>query len=127
MASINEIKKAIFSMKKFGSPGPDGIQAAFYQHFWSEVGTSVTSMVNQALQTGMVPKDLFQVFITLIPKKEISKFAADFRPTSLLNVTFKIISKVLVNHMRPMMTTIIGPHQNSFLPGRSTLDNIILT
>lgn len=49
-----------------------------------------------------------------------------FRPITLLNVVFKIISKVLVNRMRPIMSKLVGPFQNSFLPGRSTMDNVIL-
>lgn len=35
--------------------------------------------------------------------------------------------KVIVDRLRPIMKHLISPHQNSFLPGRSTLDNIILT
>lgn len=53
--------------------------------------------------------------------------AANFRPITLLNVAFKVILKVLVNRMRPIMCKLIGPRHNSFLLGRSTLDNVILT
>ncbi|XP_019163505.1 PREDICTED: uncharacterized protein LOC109159849 [Ipomoea nil] len=126
-ASVEEVKKAAFGMKKFGSPGPDGIQAAFYQHFWEDVGPTLTHLVNQALNSSMVPKSLLQAFMTLIPKKDNPKSAADFRPITLLNVAFKVISKTIVNRMRPLMCDLIGPHQNSFLPGRSTQDNVILT
>ncbi|XP_031126953.1 uncharacterized protein LOC116029190 [Ipomoea triloba] len=125
--TIDEVKKAVFGMKKYGSPGPDGIPVIFYQHFWEEVGTVLTDMVNQALETGMVHKSLLQACMTLIPKKDTPETAADFRPITLLNVAFKVISKVLVNRMRPIMCKLIRPHQNSFLPGRSTLDNVILT
>lgn len=31
--TIDEIKNAVFSMKKFDCPRPDGIPTAFYQHF----------------------------------------------------------------------------------------------
>ncbi|XP_031130731.1 uncharacterized protein LOC116032362 [Ipomoea triloba] len=124
---IEEVKKAVFGMKKYGSPGPDGIPAIFYQHFWGEVGPTLTNMVNLALETSTVDKSLLRAYMTLIPKKDTPETAADFRPITLLNVAFKVISKVLVNRMRPIMCKLIGPHQNSFLPGRSTLDNVILT
>ncbi|XP_031120447.1 uncharacterized protein LOC116023586 [Ipomoea triloba] len=126
-ASLDEVRKAIMGMKNFESPGPDGIPALFYQHFWNEVGMALTNMVNQALATGTVNRSLLHAYMTLIPKKETPESAADFRPITLLNVAFKVISKVLVNRMRPIMCNLIGPHQNSFLPGRSTQDNIILT
>ncbi|XP_019167697.1 PREDICTED: uncharacterized protein LOC109163410 [Ipomoea nil] len=122
-----EVKKAVFDMKKFGSPGPDGIQAAFYQTFWEEVKSHITTFVKKVLRDGRVPPKILESFITLIPKKDSPETASDFRPITLLNVSFKIISKVIVNRMRPIMKNLIGPFQNSFLPGRSTADNIILT
>lgn len=99
----------------------------FYQHFCEEISPALTKLVNQAIETGSVHKSLLQAFMTIIPKKEAPKSAADFRPITLLNVAFKVISKVLVNRVRPIMCKLIGPHQNSFLTGRSTLDNVILT
>nr|BAE79385.1 unnamed protein product [Ipomoea batatas] len=126
-ASLEEVKKAVFGMKKYGSPGPDGIPAVFYQQFWGEVGPAMTDMVNHAFENGSTYISQLQAFMTLIPKKDTPETAADFRPITLLNVSFKVISKVLVNRLRPIMSNIIGPHQNSFLPGRSTMDNVILT
>ncbi|XP_031091057.1 uncharacterized protein LOC115996050 [Ipomoea triloba] len=126
-AYSDEVKKLFFGMKKFGSPRPDGIQVIFYQHFWEDVGPALTTFVNQALGSGSVHKSLLKAFVTLIPKKDIPDSETDFKPITLLNVAFKVISKVIVNRMRPIMCNIIGLHQNSFLPGRSTLDNIILT
>ncbi|XP_031127486.1 uncharacterized protein LOC116029577 [Ipomoea triloba] len=64
-----EVKKAIFGMKKLGSPGPDGIPAVFYQHFWDDVGPALTKLVNQALDSGSVHKSLISACMTLIPKK----------------------------------------------------------
>ncbi|XP_019162696.1 PREDICTED: uncharacterized protein LOC109159124 [Ipomoea nil] len=126
-ATMEEVRKVAFGMKKFGSPGPDGIPAIFYQHFWEDIGPTLTGLVNRALSTSKVPTSLLRAFITLIPKKDVPETASDFRPITLLNVNFKVVSKVLVNRMRPIMCRLIGPHQNSFLPGRSTLDNVILT
>ncbi|XP_019181390.1 PREDICTED: uncharacterized protein LOC109176414 [Ipomoea nil] len=126
-ADTQEVRKAVFGMKRMGNPGPDGIQAAFYQDFWDIVSNPITDLVNQALTTGRVPVGILESFVTLIPKKDNTESAADFRPITLLNVVFKIITKVVVNRLRPLMDKLVGPHQNSFLPGRSTLDNIVLT
>lgn len=49
-----------------------------------------------------------------------------FRPISLCNVLYKILSKVLVNRLRPVLSSFIGSFQSAFLPGRSTCGNAIL-
>lgn len=110
VATLDEVRRAVFGMKRFGSPGPDGIQAAFYQDYWDIVGRSVTNLVNNALRTGRVPVKLLNSFIALIPKKDNPEGAGDFRPITLLNVVFKIISKVIVNRLRPIMTKLVEPY-----------------
>ncbi|XP_019186423.1 PREDICTED: uncharacterized protein LOC109181124 [Ipomoea nil] len=126
-ATVEEVRHAVFGMKRFGSPGPDGIQAAFYRHYWDIVGDLVTNFVNSCLISGTVPTGMLEAYMTLIPKKDCPENAGDFRPITLLNVIFKIVSKVLVNRLRPVMKKLVGPFQNSFLPGRSTLDNVVMT
>lgn len=114
-------------MKKFGNPDPNGIQVAFYQEYWEVVKHHITEFVISALLTGIVPPKILEAYITLIPKKDMPEMACDFRRITLLNVVFKIISKVIVNIMRPIMHDLIGPFQNSFLSGISMMDNIVLT
>lgn len=41
-------------------------------------------------------------------------------------MAYKIITKVLVNHLRPFLDDMISPLQSSFIPGRGTSDNAIL-
>lgn len=91
------------------------------------VGNVVINMVNSTLTTGRVPRSILEAFITLILKKDNPENAGDIRLITLLNVVYKIISKVFVNKMRLLMEKLIGPFQNSFIPGRSTLDNVTLT
>ena len=49
-----------------------------------------------------------------------------FRPITLCNVIYKIISKLLVNHLKPFMDSLITPFQNAFIKGRNISDNILL-
>lgn len=54
-------------------------------------------------------------FIVLIPKSDDPNFFNDFRPISLYNCIYKIISKIIVNHLKPILSEFISPEQFDFL------------
>ena len=71
-------------------------------------------------------REVNQTFLMLIPKVPNPEFMRDFRPISLCNVIYKLITKIIVNRIKPVMSTIISPNQCSFVPGRLSSDNIIV-
>lgn len=64
--------------------------------------------------------------IILIQKNNNPYFINHYRPISLCNVTYKIISNILVNRIRPIINEIISPYQNAFVPKRCIGGNIAL-
>ena len=53
---------------------------------------------------------------------EVKKPAAlaQCRPIPLYNVIYKVIAKVAVSRLRPLLEKLLSPNQNSFIPGRGT-------
>ena len=49
-----------------------------------------------------------------------------FRPISLCNVLFKIITKAMVGRLKGIMNKLIGPAQSSFILGRLSAGNIVV-
>ena len=60
----------------------------------------------------------------LIPKVKAPIKAKDYRPISLCNVIYKIITKLLVNRMKTILSMIISPEQSAFVSGRIISDRV---
>lgn len=106
--------------------GPDGFKASFFQKHQRLVGEDVyRAFLNTLHGVGMDPS-LHSIFIALIAKKCKPQFVNDFRPISLYNVTYKLISKVIVNTLKPSMDLIISCSQIAFIPRRIFTDNILI-
>ena len=64
--------------------------------------------------------------IVLIPKKLGSETISHFRPISLCNTIYKIVTKILVNRLKHLMPTLVSPSQIAFVLGRRGTDNVII-
>lgn len=81
-----EVQQACSQMATLTAPRPDGMSSIFYKSFWHIVGEDVTTVVLQALNSGILLKSINTTFISLIPKIKNPKKVSDFRPISLCNV-----------------------------------------
>lgn len=82
-------------------------------------------MQGMFLRIPLIP-GINEALICLIPKGEQSETLNQFQPISLCNVLCKAVSKVLSNRLKPLMSTLTGMFQASFIPGRSIVDNIVV-
>lgn len=126
MVSTEEIEEALWSMKPYKAPGPDGLRAGFFQRFWLLVGDSVRKEVEKVFTQRKVPAYLNNTHIVLIPKIQGPATIGNYRPISLCNSVYKIITKIIVARIRPHLDTLISPCQTAFVLGRRGVDNAII-
>lgn len=113
-------------MHPLKSLGPDGFVAVFYQKSWATIRNEVCSVVLDFLNGGSFDEKINETYICLIPKIKNPTRITEYRPISLCNVFYKLISKVLANRMKKILATIISPNQSAFIPGRLITDNILI-
>lgn len=121
-----EIKRALFDMGPLKAPGPDGLNPLFFQSQWEVVGPSIVSTVHRIVDEPAEVRSINQTSIVVIPKIDVPENFRDFRPISLCNVIYKVITKTITNRLKRIMPIIISPHQSSFVPGRQGADNVVV-
>ena len=122
-----EVKKALFQMNPTKAPGPDGMNPLFFQKYWHIVGTDVSDAVLDYINSGKFLQSINFTHITLIPKKKNLELMSYFRPISLCNVIFKLVSKVLPNRLKRILGRIISDCQSTFVAKRVITDNILVS
>ncbi|KAM1833418.1 hypothetical protein ACFX13_023244 [Malus domestica] len=76
------------------------------------------------MQGSSSPATLNATYIVLIPKVPHPETVSQFRPISLCNYSYKVLSKVLANRLKVILPMLISPSQNAFVVGCQIQDNI---
>lgn len=124
--SKEENKIAIKGMNATKAPRSDGAHALFYQHYWDLVGEDTTRVCLGILNEGEEMEPINKTLITLIPKIKDPKRMRDFRPISLCNVIYKIVSKFISNRLKKVFDSLISHSQSAFITGRQISDNVLV-
>ncbi|KAL8143030.1 hypothetical protein V2J09_016062 [Rumex salicifolius] len=107
----------LHSMNPYKSPNPDGFHAIFYQRNWGVVGSNIWSRLDDGFANA---------FMVLLHKVDNPSQPEHLRPISLLNVAFKLVTKTIVNRLKPVLPLIVSPSQDAFIHGRKIIDNIVI-
>ena len=107
-SSIDEFKYVFSLMDPNKSLGPYGLNPAFYKKLWNLCGPNIFTATISWLENGSLPQQINQTSIVLIPKIPNPVTMKEFRPISLGNILYKIISKTLANRINPLLTKCIS-------------------
>ena len=112
------------NMKNNKTPGPDGFTVEFFKFFWQDIGKYLLRSINYSFEIGELSITQKQGIITLLPKgnkpRDVLK---NWRPISLLNTTYKIISGCIANRIKQSIDKLIHENQKGFLAGRCIAEN----
>jgi len=121
---LSEIKQVLKGMGNGKSPGSDGFTGEFYKFFFPDLGHFLLRSLNHAFSSGELSITQKQGVITCLPKGDKPReYLKNWRPISLLNVDYKILSGVLARRMKGVLSTIIGETQKGFLRNRFISEN----
>lgn len=121
-----EIKEIVDALHPLKAPGPDGFPGIFYRHYWRIIKQNVISCVQESFRTGDISRGLNRSYLVLIPKNHHPTEFNHFRPISLCNFNYNIISKIIAMRMQSLLPQMILLNQGAFVQGRWIADNTVL-
>lgn len=124
--SAERICKVFFSMPSNKSPGPDGFPCEFFTTTWPFIAQDFTIAVQSVFKLGFLPKGINSTILALVPKNLVAKEMKDYRPIACCNVLYKVVSKILANRLKVILTRIILKNQSAFVKGRLLMENVLL-
>ncbi|RVW77375.1 LINE-1 retrotransposable element ORF2 protein [Vitis vinifera] len=117
----DEIHAALMEMNEDKAPGPDGFTLPFWQSCWEFIKEEILEMFKEFYEHSSFLKSLNNTFLVLIPKKSGVEDLGDFRPISLLEGLYKLLTKVLANRLKIVVGKVVSTSQNAFVRGRQIL------
>ena len=125
--TIEECAKVLKTFPPGKSPGDDGFTAEFYTYFFDLVSHDLVNSFNTAYKEGELSISQRRGVITLVPKEDSGlSDLSNWRPITLLNLDYKITSKVIAKRIQKILPRIIHPDQTGFVKGRYIGQNIRL-
>lgn len=106
--TLDEIHQTLKSIGGFKAPGPDGIQAIFYQKQWRVVGNDFCDLIFFVLQDPNKVGELNDTLLVLILKEDVVTNMKQFGLISLCNVSYKTITKLVARRIRWLMLKLVG-------------------
>ena len=90
----------------------------FFLDLFDILGRDLLQVIEDSRSSGWIPASFNSTFIALIPKFDNATSLNEFRPISLCNCVYKIISKVIAKRLKVILSAQISAEQFGFLEGR---------
>ena len=110
LITVSELKNSLNTFDRNETPGSDGLPFEFYLTFWEDIEHILAQR---------------QGILSIIPKKgKDCELLKNWRPLSLLNFDYKLLTKCLSIRLKKVLPNIIHRDQTGFLKGRCIGENI---
>lgn len=121
-----EIRKLFFKLNPNKAPGPDGLTSGFFKGAWATLGEEAVLSVQQFFSSSFLPAATNSTILTLVPKFHGASKISEYRPIAFLNTVYKVISRLLVARLKPILQHLILPCQTAFVKDRLLVENTVL-
>ena len=108
------------------SPGPDRIPNKLYKTLALTLAPLLVEVFNESKKEGSLHPTCIEGLISVLYKKKDRDDPRNYRPVTLLNGDYKILTRILTRRMNTAVLQFVSPQQNGFVPGGFLPENIML-
>ncbi|KAE9414048.1 hypothetical protein Angca_002619, partial [Angiostrongylus cantonensis] len=120
----SEVRVAIENMKRGTAPGPDNITADFLRAGGHNLHVLLADHMTAYLQKEKIPDQWRTSRTVILPKKEDRKDLRSCRPIYLLNVLYKLFTKIILSRISTTLDEAQPVEQAGFRKGFCCMDHI---
>jgi hypothetical protein len=125
--SLEELDNAMHSAKLSSAGGMDGLNNRALRKFWKVIRQPLCNYAKKITVTGTLTDTFSTASIKLIPKKGNLSEIKNWRPISLLNCIYKIISCAVNNRLQKVSSIVLSRAQKGFIKNRYIQECLINT
>ncbi|GBG68541.1 hypothetical protein CBR_g3085 [Chara braunii] len=114
---VEEVRQTLKTMAKGKSPGVDELTVEFYAANWNAFGPALVNLYNEVLVGGKLGKGMTHKVISMLFKKGDKSEVRNWRPISLLNVSYKMLAKILARRLSRYLPELVERDQGAFVQG----------
>ena len=123
--TIKELERALSKMNNNKSPGMDGLPKEYYTKLWDHIKYDILAYSQELDLLKSLPEKSTTGIIKLIYKKNDARYLKNWRPISLLNVDFKLITSMIAQRLSNVLPKLISPNQSCGVKNRFIFENLM--
>jgi hypothetical protein len=123
---LDELETALMSLKPGRAAGFDGIYPEFMKNFGAQTKEWIISFMNDIVSTSKIP-NLFRraKVISIIKPGKYGTDPAHYRPISLLSVVYKLVERLILQRIQPLIEDVTPINQAGFRQHRSCTEQVM--
>ncbi|TWW54442.1 Serine protease hepsin [Takifugu flavidus] len=121
----HQVRKALKKNRARKATDPDGISSRLLKSCADQLCGIFSHMFNLSLRLGRVPQLWKTSCIVPVPKTPHPKELNSYRPVALTSHLMKMLERLILDHLRPLVSSFMDPLQFAYQPSIGVDDAVI--
>ena len=121
--TLEELKEAKKQIREGKAPGEDGIMPELLKRV--DLNSILLDISNRFYLDNEMPEQLGILNLIPLPKSGDLSKTGNYRGIALTSLVMKLINRMILNRLRPIIDPLLRGNQSGFRPGRSTVSQVL--